>query len=383
MAGIRLEFAQFGDFDSFDVFRSNEPMLLESLPAPVAQGLKTMFFVDANVPYGDYYYRVRVNRSSDSLVSEEIFIRFELSPPYDITVEFKNVEAPRFELNWDLVGFVDEQRYYCSETTIDIENLPTPKAVLANNVRNYVDTDIEVGKIYYVRLGAVKDGIEKISNQITALTDAYRATILADSPIAYYPLNELSGSVAEDIMSNPANGSIANCLLGQTALTEALGTCYYFNGSNGGIYLGSPSKFVISGPVSMEVWIKPTGSRGGNPFQINYNSGLRMQIGVPSISMIFAGAAKLNSSPLTLNGLYHIVFTCTASKLCTYVNGVLVASVTGGGWSGISSASNSSIGYLAPVNVELFQGYISNVALYDYELNDTQVLHHYNVGSAA
>lgn len=72
---VRLEFSQFGDFDSFDVFRSNEPMLLESLPAPVAQGLKTMFFVDSNVPDGDNYYRVRVNRSPESLVSEEMYIR--------------------------------------------------------------------------------------------------------------------------------------------------------------------------------------------------------------------------------------------------------------------------------------------------------------------
>ena len=57
---------------------------------------------------------------------------------------------PSLVSNWDLDGFVDEQRYYCSETPIDPENLPLPKAVLAGDVRTYVDTAIEVGKTYYV-----------------------------------------------------------------------------------------------------------------------------------------------------------------------------------------------------------------------------------------
>ena len=69
----------------------------------------------------------------------------------------------RLELNWKLDGFVDEQRYYCSETAIDVNNLPLPKAVLAGDVRFYVDTDIDVGKTYYVAVGSVKNGVEKLS----------------------------------------------------------------------------------------------------------------------------------------------------------------------------------------------------------------------------
>lgn len=72
----------------------------------------------------------------------------------------------RLELNWSLDGFVDEQRYYCSETPIDIENLPSTKAVLAGDVRTYVDTDIEIGKTYYVAVGSVKGGIEKVSQEL-------------------------------------------------------------------------------------------------------------------------------------------------------------------------------------------------------------------------
>lgn len=72
----------------------------------------------------------------------------------------------RLELNWKLDGFVDEQRYYCSETQIDVNNLPVPKEIFAGDVKTYIDTDVEVGKKYYIRIGAVKNSVEKISYQI-------------------------------------------------------------------------------------------------------------------------------------------------------------------------------------------------------------------------
>lgn len=72
----------------------------------------------------------------------------------------------RLELNWKLDGFVDEQRYYCSETPIDINSLPSPKVVLAGDVRMHVDTNIEVGKTYYVAIGSVKSGVEKLSDEV-------------------------------------------------------------------------------------------------------------------------------------------------------------------------------------------------------------------------
>lgn len=69
----------------------------------------------------------------------------------------------RLELNWKLDGFVDEQRYYCSETPFTAETKPSPKAILAGDVRTYTDTSIEAGKTYYVAVGSVKNGVEKLS----------------------------------------------------------------------------------------------------------------------------------------------------------------------------------------------------------------------------
>jgi hypothetical protein len=70
----------------------------------------------------------------------------------------------RLELNWKLDGFVDEQRYYCSEMPIDINNLPNPKAILANDIRSYADTDINAEKTYYVCVSSVRNNVEKVSD---------------------------------------------------------------------------------------------------------------------------------------------------------------------------------------------------------------------------
>ena len=87
----------------------------------------------------------------------------------------------RLQLNWKLDGFVDEQRYYCSETPIDKSNLPAPKAVFLGDVRSYVDTDIEVNKTYYIVISSIKNSIEKVSEvkEIKTSSDEFKAYVVA------------------------------------------------------------------------------------------------------------------------------------------------------------------------------------------------------------
>lgn len=81
--GVRLEFAQFGHFDSFEVIRSTtsmESIADNELPAPIAIGLKTMYYVDSRVIEGiTYFYKIRVKRGMFSFVSDEISVITETS----------------------------------------------------------------------------------------------------------------------------------------------------------------------------------------------------------------------------------------------------------------------------------------------------------------
>lgn len=68
-----------------------------------------------------------------------------------------------FKWNWKIDGFIDEQRYYCSESPIDPLSLPPAKAIIPASDRTYTDTTLEIGKQYYVRISSVSGAIEKVS----------------------------------------------------------------------------------------------------------------------------------------------------------------------------------------------------------------------------
>jgi hypothetical protein len=79
MAGNRIEFAHFGDFDTFDIIRSSASMAGlqdHELPTPIATGLNTMFYVDTEIVKGQtYYYIARVWRGSENFVSSEVLVK--------------------------------------------------------------------------------------------------------------------------------------------------------------------------------------------------------------------------------------------------------------------------------------------------------------------
>ncbi len=91
----------------------------------------------------------------------------------------------RLELNWNLNGIVDEQRYYCSEAPIDPLALPTPKAVLDGDVRTYTDMAITAGLTYYVCVSSVKNGVEKLSEQVVLTASQWSPAQIAITPKIY------------------------------------------------------------------------------------------------------------------------------------------------------------------------------------------------------
>ena len=73
MAGIRLYWAHFGTFDSFEIIRSSAPMSDNALPSPIATGLVKMTYLDTTVvPNATYYYRVAVINDGVRAVSQDI-----------------------------------------------------------------------------------------------------------------------------------------------------------------------------------------------------------------------------------------------------------------------------------------------------------------------
>lgn len=207
-------------------------------------------------------------------------------------------------------------------------------------------------------------------------SSAYQNAVILATPLMYWPLNEISGSTAVDIVSGVNATYPSGVLNNQTPLFPALGRCYSLPGT-------SPNYLTFTSPaintsISCECWIKLNSTSTGNIISFNDNNGLRIQIST-IISVIYSSAAILSTSAgsITSGTTYHIVITISSTTTSIYINGSLITS-TAHSWPGFSSVV-SYIG-ATPAYSERVNGFMSNVAVYNRALTSTEVLSHYNIG---
>lgn len=252
----------------------------------------------------------------------------------------------RLELNWNLEGLVDEQRYYCSDSHIDVDNLPVPKAVLAGDVRTYVDTDIDVGKTYYVRIGSAKNAVEKLSaEQIIDLNYKVKLLISNNSlidngysqlgwtergAITYNANNEISFDDNAYLLSANNFEFNANWKIEFDFLIPADAVSSYFElfknmarwntggirisvGGDGSGYL--QNKFFVNmygatptistTTISRDMWYSATVERSGTTYVVKIgdvsNSSIQYQI--PNKAQIFIGGSPSTASKCKLRNI--------------------------------------------------------------------------------
>lgn len=150
MAFNKLEFAQFGDFDKFTIYRSLSPIETNNLPIPLVTNIKTMFYVDNAIEVGrDYHYLVACHRGDAVQYSTSVLYAFPLvaatnlslvSSPngneQDLIVSWSNPNA------WDVTSNV-----YISTSTFTTDTLPIPIIATGNS---YTLPSATEGTTYYV-----------------------------------------------------------------------------------------------------------------------------------------------------------------------------------------------------------------------------------------
>lgn len=102
MAGVKLEFAQFGKFDSFNIYRNQTPTSVSNLSNPIAN-TNTMYYEDFSVELdNNYYYRVGAIRDQVEVVSDEIHVQtvLEFDPPHNIQGTWNNT-TQSVDLTWE------------------------------------------------------------------------------------------------------------------------------------------------------------------------------------------------------------------------------------------------------------------------------------------
>lgn len=220
----------------------------------------------------------------------------------------------------------------------------------------------------------------------------YSAAVLADSPVAYYRLDETSGTAANDSAGGNNGTYIGSPTLnvaglitgGNAAITCAAGPY---------VALGNPADLQIVGAITLECWYKPTnfptsgnlhtliskgfdGSSTSYELRIYNDSGtLKLQVGS------FAGVTDYNTS-WTITGwsagtAKHIVAGYTGTAWEIFINGAQV-STTVQALGAIATATNAAIGAFINLSTpeRKIDGTIDEVAIYDAWIGSTRIAAH-------
>jgi hypothetical protein len=225
----------------------------------------------------------------------------------------------------------------------------------------------------------------------------YSTAVLADSPIAYYKLDDSSGTTAADSGSNSMNLTYhepATTLFRQTALLPAdisslTNKSVKFNSNNSAIrsnYNATDTRFNLTGNFTLEAWIvAPTSGanrgildRSNNSYRFRLNNANRVQIEKSGVATVMTTTAAL-----TAGQTYHLVGVKNGTTYSIYINGILANSVTSA-----QTMNNLGTGGMMTIGASSSGGWfgdqsqmnIDDVSLYDTNLSPAKILEHYNLG---
>lgn len=229
---------------------------------------------------------------------------------------------------------------------------------------------------------------------------SYSGTVLADSPVAYYRMNETSGTTATDSSGHGYNGTFgssvalggAGLVPGDTAPTFPGGT------ASAATILRSPSNSALAptGSLSVEFWVNVPSSVTTNSQILftqsfadgnsNYPSYISLDSGTPpyfTVQINTANGVVAAYPAAVLGAKNHVVLTWNGSTLTGYVNGVVADSATGSGTIVNYASPYAGLTVGGPGDAHTgFAGAVGEFAIYNTALSAARVQAHYNAGTS-
>ena len=222
----------------------------------------------------------------------------------------------------------------------------------------------------------------------------YAATVLSDSPLAYWRVDEASGTTAFDLSGNGNDATYTgNVTLGQSgALIGDPDTAVKLDGASGYIDVGNTFNFVGNAAYTLEIWAQPENINTSyqrlfsreNPTspREGYLVFARVEYAAdPStFSMERWASNATDQCPQTTaitQVWHHFVATYDGSTSRIYLDGALTASQPAPIALNATSAS-LFIGASAFDSAAYFNGLVDEVAVYGAALSATRIAAHYH-----
>lgn len=255
------------------------------------------------------------------------------------------------------------------------------------------------GGAYSVTVTNSFGSAQSATNHLTVVAspDLYTTDVAQDSPGAYWPLNETSGTDALDYSGNSHygtnNGGLTLGSVGPRPPTyagfNAGKTAYLFNGVDSYIACGTAVSLVGTTDFTLEAWVNTTATTTGQILQqrdaTGFNGEYMLTAGADGrVSFVlYGGGYQFNlTSPNAINdGKWHHVAAVrrNGTNGVLYIDGGAVASSTSATIAPLLGSLATFIGADLRDSVSFFNGSISDVAIYPYALSSTRIgLHAYN-----
>ena len=234
---------------------------------------------------------------------------------------------------------------------------------------------------------------------------SYAAVVLADKPLAYYRLDEATGTVAHDSSGHGLDGTYgAHVMRGAAGLLagDKDGAATFNGGSwslDGVVSVPRSPAFELSSAVSVELWMRQTIFNPDFTPLVDYGDAPNANADSPYASVLyektfgaylFTNQQGSASEPAfhsvtqpAIGTTYHVVLTYDGGNIRLYVNGVLEAMKPFFGPLGGYGASGLGLGGSAAGGAGdlVFAGTLDEVAIYGTALTPQQVMTHYVAGT--
>ncbi len=221
-------------------------------------------------------------------------------------------------------------------------------------------------------------------------TEAYADLVLKERPIAYYRLNETSGTTAFDSSSNARHARYVNVGVGQAQVTGATGqseTAASFNGSSS--YVALPGSWGGWSSATIEAWVQiETGSdfeaivsaTGLSFIHFQYNATGNVAVYTDQPGQLpYLALPILNDSTgygrFGAPSWHHVAIVSKSGSSCVFVNGTPLPGCITQTFSSILSSNEVRIGS-GYAQKRFLKGAIAEVAIYDHALSDSQIRTH-------
>ena len=225
-------------------------------------------------------------------------------------------------------------------------------------------------------------------------SSAYRAAVLADTPVGYWRLGDPAGSTScHDETGNGHDGVVVGgVILGVAgAIKNDPTTAAQFDGTTGSISVGTSFTFTGDAPFSWEIWVNPVVLNGNFcPFfsSMTYDANDNPLDGTYMVSYAAGGDTfgferykGTNNAVIALDtpGLQASTWTYIVATSDALGNGVVYIN-------GTAVMTDTNVGavptYIAPTILGMrYAGELDEVAIYDYALSAQAVMNHWNAAT--